>query len=186
MNIEEAYRRYQEMQAWVGWTDDSARRVAVTADLLAPHLVSLVDDFYAEIDRHPGACKVITGGPQQVERLKQTLIQWLRQLLGGRYDRDHVARRWQVGWRHVEIGLEQVYTNVALSRLRRGLLRELEERWPEEPRELLAARRSLNTLIDLDLAIIEDAYQAEYAQRLQRSERRLSRERSEAAFLPGP
>ena len=31
--------------------------------------------------------------------------------------------------------------------------------------------RSLNKLLDLDLAIIEDAYQAEYAARLQRSER---------------
>ncbi len=31
--------------------------------------------------------------------------------------------------------------------------------------------RSLNKLLDLDLAIIEDAYQAEYMARLQRSER---------------
>jgi hypothetical protein len=49
--------------------------------------------------------------------------------------------------------------------------------------------RSLNKLLDLDLAIIEDAYQAEYAARLQRSERRAARrrltrakERSETAF----
>src|SRR6202035_4643742 len=34
-----------------------------------------------------------------------------------------------------------------------------------------AARRSLNTLLDLDLAIIEDAYQTEYLARQQRSER---------------
>ena len=35
----------------------------------------------------------------------------------------------------------------------------------------LAVRRSLNTLLDLDLAIIEDAYQAEYLARQQRGER---------------
>ena len=47
----------------------------------------------------------------------------------GTYDADYVARRWRVGWRHVEIGLEQVYTNVALSRLRTGLIRALHESW---------------------------------------------------------
>ena len=35
----------------------------------------------------------------------------------------------------------------------------------------MAAIRSLNKLIDLDLAKIEDAYQAEYATRVQDSER---------------
>src|SRR5208337_3594355 len=89
----------------------------------------------------------------------------------GPYDRAYVARRWQVGWRHVEIGLDQVYTNMALSRLRRGMLLALDEDWPGDPREALAVRRSLNTLLDLDLAIIEDAYQSEYLARQQRSER---------------
>jgi signal transduction histidine kinase len=94
-------------------------------------------------------------------------LAWLRELLAGRYDADYVARRWRVGWRHVEIGLDQVFTNVALSRLRRGLLRALDECGLPDP----AMRRSLNTLMDLDLAIIEDAYQAEYSDRLQRTER---------------
>ena len=49
-------------------------------------------------------------------------------LFGGRYNRDYVERRWLVGWRHVEIGLAQVYTNVSLSRLRRGLLQILAEK----------------------------------------------------------
>jgi signal transduction histidine kinase len=171
VDIDQVYRRYQELQAWVGWTDESARRVAATADLLTPHLVTLVDDFYDEIDRHPNSRKVITGGQAQINRLKGTLIQWLRELLSGRYDRDYVARRWQVGWRHVEIGLEQVYTNVALSRLRLGLMRTLHEHWQGDLQTLQDTVRSLNKLLDLDLAIIEDAYQAEYAARLQRTER---------------
>jgi signal transduction histidine kinase len=171
MHPDELYRRYQELQEYVGWTDQDADGVRSVAALLDPRLAALVDDFYAEIERHPGARKVITGGPAQIERLKGTLIAWLRELLAGRYDRDYVARRWRVGWRHVEIGLDQVYTNVALSRLRRGLLLALEEDWQGPPRELLAVRRALNTLLDLDLAIIEDAYQAEYLARQQRTER---------------
>jgi two-component system, NtrC family, sensor kinase len=141
------------------------------AQALDPFLPGMVDDFYAEIDRHPAARKVITGGATQIARLKGTLLRWLRELLSGPYDRDYVARRWQVGWRHVEIGLNQVYTNVALSRLRSSLLRAMEEIPPISSVDALAVRRSLNTLLDLDLAIIEDAYQAEYTARQQRSER---------------
>ncbi len=171
MSPDDAFRRYQELQTYVGWTQESAQRVAAVADLLAPYLPALVDDFYTEIDRHPNARKVITGGAAQIERLKGTLIAWLRELLAGRYDRDYVARRWRVGWRHVEIGLDQVYTNVALSRLRLGLLRALHEHWTGDVQELQATVRSLNQLMDLDLALIEDAYQAEYMARLQRGER---------------
>jgi signal transduction histidine kinase len=171
MTPDEQFGRYQDLQRYVGWTDADARNVRSVADLLGAHLPGLVDDFYDEIERHPDARKVITGGATQIGRLKGTLLAWLRELLAGPYDQTYVARRWRVGWRHVEIGLDQVYTNVALSRLRRGLLRVLAEHWPGDLRELLPVRQSLNTLLDLDLAIIEDAYQAEYLARRQRAER---------------
>jgi signal transduction histidine kinase len=171
MNPDEILRRYQELQDYVGWTEEDARRVQSLAGLLQPHFKSLIDDFYAVIDRHPGARKVITGGAPQIERLKGTLRGWLQDLVTGPYDKDYVVRRWQVGWRHVEIGLDQVYTNVALSRIRTGLVRALHEFWTGDPRQLQACVRSLNMLLDLDLAVIEDAYQAEHTARQQRTER---------------
>lgn len=171
MDTDAQFQRYQELQQYVGWTEDDAERVRSLASVVEPHLPTLIDDFYAEIERHPEARKVITGGAAQIERLKGTLLAWLRELFSGCYDQHYVARRWRVGWRHVEIGLDQVFTNVALSRLRRGLFRALDAQCAADPAELLALRRSLNTLLDLDLAIIEDAYQAEYMARLQRSER---------------
>jgi signal transduction histidine kinase len=171
MNPDVLVRRYQELQQYVGWTEEDAQRVQALGPLLAPFFPALIDDFYAEIERHPDACKVITGGPEQIARLKGTLLGWIQELFAGAYQADYVVRRWRVGWRHVEIGLDQVYTNVALSRLRSGLLRALEECWSGDLRDALPARRSLNTLLDLDLAIIEDAYQAEHLARQQRSER---------------
>jgi signal transduction histidine kinase len=171
MNSDEIFRRYQELQQYVNWSEEDARRVFSVAELLKPHLQPLIDDFYAEIERHANALKVITGGAPQIVRLKGTLLRWLHDLLNGPYDPDYVVRRHRVGARHVEIGLDQVYTNVALSRLRRGLMRTLDQRWTGSPLDLLEVRRSLNTLFDLDLAIIEDAYQAEYLARQQRSER---------------
>src|SRR5262249_1658814 len=171
MNHDDLYQRYQELQAYVGWEEPDAVLVHATAELLNPFLAPLIDDFYAEIDRHPAARKVITGGQEQVQRLKGTLLTWLRELLSGKYDADYVARRWRVGWRHVEIGLDQVYTNTALSRLRRGLVHALAAAWTRDVKELLTVAGSLNMLLDLDLAIIQDAYQAGYTARQQRSER---------------
>ena len=171
MTTDRFHDRYRELQSYVGWGDEDVRRIVAAAPLLEPHLPALIDDFYAEIERHPETRRVITGGPEQIERLKGTLLGWVRELIGGRYDDDYVDRRWRVGWRHVEIGLDQVYTNVALSRLRTGLSRALHETWLEDGRRLRETVRSLNKLLDLDLAIIEDAYQAEYTSRLQQTER---------------
>ena len=164
-------RRYAELQRYVGWQAEDERRVRATAGLLGPSLPALIDDFYAEVERHDATRNVITGGADQINRLKGTLVVWIRELLAGPYDRDYVVRRWRVGWRHVEIGLDQVYTNMALSRLRAGLTRCLDEAWRGEPAELSATVAALNKLLDLDLAVIEDAYQSEYLARQQRGER---------------
>jgi signal transduction histidine kinase len=166
-----AYSRYQELQRYVNWSERDTARVHALAPLVREHFVALVDDFYAEIENHPEARRVITGGEAQIARLKQTLRQWLEELFSGNYDRAYVERRWRVGLRHVEIGLNQVFTNAALSRLRRGLLIVLHQEWRGTPDEAIASRAALNTLIDLDLAIIEDAYQTEYQRRQAAAER---------------
>src|SRR5260370_17741124 len=98
-----------------------------------------------------------------MERLKGTVVRWIGEVLNGPYDMMYAVRRWKVGWRHVEIGLDQVYTNVALSRLRRGLLHALDQCWQGDVQTLLATRQALNTLIDLYLAKIEHAYQPDHA-----------------------
>jgi signal transduction histidine kinase len=166
-----AFERYQELAAYVGWTPEDAERVKALGPLLESSFPALIDDFYAEIERHPEARKVITGGDSQTSRLKQQLRDWLKELFSGCYDREYVNRRWRVGQRHVDIGLNQIYTNAALSRLRRGLLRSLDTTWFGGVTDMLASRISLITLLDLDLAIIEDAYQTEFHRRQASAER---------------
>ena len=172
------FERYQSLQRYVGWTEADAVRVSNAAPLLRETFAVLVDDFYATIEQQPRALRVITGGTEQIERLKGTLIRWLRELFSGRYDAEYVRRRWRVGWRHVEIGLEQAFTNVAMSRLRDGLLQNLNEQWKGDAKDLCDTARAISRLIDLDLAIIQDAYEAEHVRR----QRQAERQRSEAAF----
>jgi signal transduction histidine kinase len=166
-----AYERYQELQRYVGWTDDDANRISAIRSLVTPFFSHLIDDFYAELEEHPDARRVITGGQEQIARLKKSLHGWLEELFSGQYDRQCVERRWRVGFRHVEIGLDQVYTNAALSRLRCGLLAALTQQWQGDSTDLLRSREALNRLLDLDLAIIEDAYQTEFQRRQAVAER---------------
>jgi signal transduction histidine kinase len=167
----ELYRHYQDLQAYVEWNSADVERVRLAGQVVEPHVVALIDDFYAELVKHPAANQVIRGGAAQIERLKGSLRTWLRGLFQDEYDMDYLSRRWRVGLRHVEIGLDQTYTNVALSRLRSGLLRALKSSWPHDQDQLLDVLLSLNKLLDLDLAIIELAYQTEFQRRQQQVER---------------
>jgi len=171
MNPKQLFKRYRELQAYVSWTEDDAACVREAAKVLEPCLPALIDDFYAAIERHPGASNVLTGGKKQVQHLKGALLGWLKELLSGPYDRDYVERRWRVGRRHLQIGLDQVYANAAMSRLRTGINSWLHEYWSGTPQRLGQTSVAMNRLLDLDLAIIEDAYQAEQAEEVLRSQR---------------
>ncbi len=167
MNAAEPHLRYQELQAYVGWTDTDARRVREAAALVRASAGALVDDFYAEIERHPRARMVITGGEAQVERLKQTLHRWIEELFAGPYDEQYVARRARVGRKHVEIGLAQVFTNVAFARLRAGIAAAVIANWRGRADERAATLASIHKLLDLDLAVITAEYEREHVRREQ-------------------
>jgi PAS domain S-box-containing protein len=171
-------QRYRTMQRYLGWNESDARRVTSLAPIVMPHADALIRDFYAEIRRHPEAMKVITGGSEQMARLSRTLRAWLIDLLTGPYDEAYMARRWKVGHRHVEIGLAQRYAGLALARLRAGLVQTVERHWQGKERELGPVVASLHKLLDLEHALIQDAYEFEYVRR----ERQLERERSERTF----
>lgn len=162
---------YRELQQYVAWTEADAIRVGALLPLIEPAFSEIVEDFYEEIRRHPRAMESISGGESQINRLKQTLRNWLEDLIRGPYDEAFVARRFQVGRRHVEIGLAQYYANAALSRIRGNLIRIIHERWTGSPEELRATISAFDRLLDLDLAIIEFAYQTEFTAREQRIER---------------
>ena len=153
------YRRYLEYQRYVSWSDYDVQRLAAIHEIMEPLLPPIVDDFYDELARHPRAFRVITGGKEQVERLKVSMRDWLMELFAGSYDREYLARRWKVGQVHAEIGLEQVFTFTALARLRNGLTLALKAAWKGDPDELLLTVAAMNKLLDLDVAIIQDAYQ---------------------------
>lgn len=166
------FNRYRDLQSYVGWTEADQRRILDARSVISPHFVAMIEDFYDEIQRHPNAFRVLTGGQAQIERLKQSLLQWLSELWTGPYNEAYIARRWRVGMRHAEIGLPQAYTVAALSRLRNRMVEALRSRWASGTTNLLETIESLNKLLDMDLAIIGDAYETEYVERQREAERK--------------
>ena len=172
------FERYKDLQKYVGWADDDAARIASVADVVGQHIDVLIKDFYQEIKRHPEAARVITGGDAQISRLMNSLKTWLRESMQGRSDVAYVTRRWNIGLRHAEIGLNPAYTAAAMSRLRNGIVSILAANISSTAVELAPLVQSFNKLLDLDLAIIQDAYESEYLRR----ERLAEHERSEVKF----
>ncbi len=157
---------YHELQTYVGWQSEDERRIVALAPHVAPHFERLIDDFYDEIQRHQATIQVIVGGQQQIDRLKKTLLEWLRRLFEGNYDQAYVESRWRVGWRHVEINLEQIYASMALARLRKGIIESIPDDLPFESSERRAMIASLNKLLDIEGAIINAAYETHFVERL--------------------
>lgn len=162
-----SFDKYCEMQRYVGWDAADYQRITAVRETWLAHSTEIIDDFYEQISKHPHAARVITGGDQQIRQLKSSLLLWLRQLVTGPYDYEYVTWRSRVGQRHVAIGLDQLYTNAALSRIREILCRVLFEAWQDSTEDLLLTLVSLNKLLDLDFAIIEDAYQTSFVAKQQ-------------------
>ena len=154
-------KKFIHLRRYLDWSSEDDQSVKPLRKILIPFTEVFIEDFYAEIVRHPHIAKVITGGDQQIARLKVSLSKWLSDLLSGTYDDAYVKQRWQVGYRHVEIGLDQSYVNVAHGRLRMQMHCILIEELKHQPEKLSQYLVTLHKLLDLDLALIAAAYEAE-------------------------
>jgi signal transduction histidine kinase len=166
----ELMQRYSELRAYVTLTDDDICRIVAVWDKVRPVVPSLIDDFYATIMQHQNAAAVIRD-PDQVQRLKLSLQRWLEELFTGNYDERFVRNRWLVGWRHVKIGLPQVWAAAAMSRLCDRLVNHLAEDWQQGVVEFQRTISALKRVIDLDLALIQDAYHTESVAKYLQSEK---------------
>jgi signal transduction histidine kinase len=164
--------RHRDLKRYLEWDDRrDGDRLALLASVVEPEVDALIADFYEEISRHPEASSVITGGAVQVDRLKLSLRAWLIDLFRLPPDDSYAERCWRVGRKHAEIGLDPFYVIASMARLRSGMCRAVRSRWVGDSNELAECLRSLYRRLDLDLALIQDAYQAENDDRLQRAER---------------
>ena len=151
---------------------------------LGPHmekyLPEMAERFYAQIPHHPNAFRVFTGGDAQIARLKQTLQAWGRGLFCGVYDEAYAEERYQSGYRHVRIGLEQKYVICAMGIVRSFLSECLAVEFPSGDERLRYAQ-ALSKILDLDLNLMCESYFHATMERLQLINRQLEQATLELA-----
>ncbi len=147
----------EEMKRYLHFRDHDAELLKQLGPRMERHLPEMAERFYAQIPHHPGANRVFTGGEAQVNRLKMTLQAWGRGLFNGRYDEHYAEERYQIGFRHVRIGLDQKYVISAMGVVRSFLLDRLLEEIPARE-ERLAYSQALGKMLDLDLNLMCDSY----------------------------
>src|SRR3990172_9631215 len=145
------------MKRYVGFTDEDARQLRGLGPPLEKYFPEMAERFYAQIPHHPDASRVFVGGEAQVNRLKQTLQAWARGLFGGVYDQAYAEERYQIGYRHVRIGLEQKFVISAMGIVRAFLIESLQREFPggEQHRSLIVV---LKKALDLDLNLMCESY----------------------------
>ena len=147
----------EEMKRYLHFLDEDAQLLKELGPRMDRHIPEMAERFYAQIPHHPGASRVFTGGEAQVNRLKMTLQAWGRGLFNGKYDEKYAEERFQIGFRHVRIGLDQKYVISAMGVVRSFLLDRLFEEFPARE-ERLAYSQALSKMLDLDLNLMCDSY----------------------------
>jgi two-component system NtrC family sensor kinase len=147
----------EEMKRYLHFEDSDAGLLRNLGVRMERYLPEMAERFYAQIPHHPGASRVFTGGEEQVNRLKKTLQAWGRGLFNGRYDEAYANERFQIGFRHVRIGLDQKYVISAMGVVRAFLLDRLLQEIPARE-ERLAYSQALSKILDLDLNLMCDSY----------------------------
>jgi signal transduction histidine kinase len=165
---------FEELLAYTGFGDSDAALLRALHPTLEPHFAAIATRFYDAVWKSPGASSVLTG-PEQVERLRLTLIDWMSSGLLGPHDEEFYEKRSRIGRRHVVIGLAPRYMFTAMSVMRSayhdftfGAL---------QAGNAAAAMRAVDKLFDIELAIMLHHYQLDSDERLVLRERRAQTER---------
>ena len=155
---------FEEMKRYVRFGDGDAKILAEFRPHAEPHFERIAAEFYERIREHEGAHKVFTG-ESQVERLKRSLVAWMRRIFSGPYDEAYFAEASKIGRVHVRVGLQQRYMFTAMA-LIRVALEEIADAALHDRAQ--AARAAITKVLDIELALMADAYRDELEARLHR------------------
>ena len=159
------------LKGYVGFTAESSRLLRAMQPVVEPHLERIIDDFYDRITEHPGARRAITGGPEQIARLKTTLRAWLDELLSGPHDQAYLERRARIGRVHVHIGLPQAYMFTAMNRIRVQVAAIVDRALADRPGVREKTLEALHQIADIELAIMLETYREDMEEKTRMSDR---------------
>jgi signal transduction histidine kinase len=167
-------RFLEEVLGYVGLDAQEQQLLRELHPRLEPHFPEIADRFYAAALANPGSASVISG-PEQTERLRGTLIEWMASGLLGPFDEKFYEKRSRIGRRHVQIGLAQHYMFTAMNVVRTAYTDKIIQLYPVD--QACDVIRAVNKLIDIELAVMLRHYQLDSEEKLLVRERRIQSDR---------
>jgi PAS domain S-box-containing protein len=160
---------FAELKRYVRFGEDEGAALRAILPRARPHFRAISAQFYERLSEHEAARRVFSG-PEQVERLKETLVVWMEELFAGPWDEAYFEKRSRIGRMHVKVQLPQRYMFTAMNLIRTSLKRIVEE----DGKETLERERTvvaIGKIIDLELAIMLETYGEAYVDKVQLLER---------------
>src|SRR5262249_16344656 len=161
---------FAEMKRYVQFGGEDETALRALGPHAAPHFRRIADEFYQQIEQHADA-RAIFSGPEQVERLKQTLCTWMKVLLDGPWDEKYYQLRASIGRIHVKVALPQRYMFGAMNRIRLALVEIAQRAYVDDESRRLRAVWAISKILDLELAIMLESYREAFVQNVQQLER---------------
>lgn len=146
-----------QMRRFSGLTEVEAALLSTMRPTLERYANQLIAAFYENLDRQGTTHELLDAKPGRREALRHHLQAWLLSLATGRYDPDYMERRYVIGRRHVEIGLEPRWVVGAMSFCRGQIMPMIEADYGSSP-DKLARFLALDKVMDLDLNIMLQSY----------------------------
>ena len=153
---------YDEAKSFVGFTTDDEANLVKLGPVFQERGPALTDAFYEKLLSVPETAKIIHG---RVDALKQTHARWMEGLFAGDYGEEYFQSRLRIGLVHVRVGVLPRWCECVISVLRTGSHAILAETIQDNA-ELSRCYQSVVRILDLDLMIINLAYEDERLDRL--------------------
>jgi signal transduction histidine kinase len=166
-----------ELLEYVRMSGEDVARIAALHPMLSPVFAEIAEKFYEAVWADPKAAAILSG-PEQVERLRRTLIDWMSTGLLGPYDEKFYEKRSRIGRRHVQIGLPQQYMFTAMNVIRTAYHDRIFAQ--QAPADAASSVRSIGKLLDIELAIMVRHYLLDSNDRLIARERKTQADRISA------
>lgn len=161
---------FRKVGEYVGFGPKDSACLRSFHPFVEPHLGTIVNDFYARIEKDREAFRVFTGGRAQIDRLKGILRSWLARFLTGPHDAEFAGLQARIGRTHVAIGLDQWYMVSGITVFREHLNRILIRTHGNRPVRAAAVQRAYVRLFDITLAIMLETYRESFLRKIVETE----------------
>jgi PAS domain S-box-containing protein len=161
---------FEELKRYVRFGRDEEAALRRLGPHTRPYFQEIAEAFYERLAGHEAARRVFSG-PEQIERLKGTMVVWLEGLVTGPWDEAYFQRRARIGRRHVEIELPQRYMFGAMDHIRIALSRIVNLAYRDDIGQRLQVMAALHKLLDMELAIMLESYREAFIEKVQYLER---------------